>query len=156
MLSDAERRNIDQEARACGVRRAAVSEALMTVQKARGWVTEEAITDISETLGLSRAEVESIATSYELVFRRPVGSHVVMVCDSVSCWVTGGERILSAVAERLGIQPGGTTPDGRFTLLPAGCLGACDEGPAMMVDGELFGNLTAERAMEVLTRYGMG
>jgi NADH-quinone oxidoreductase subunit E len=126
----------------------------MILQESRGWVSEEAVADVAEALGVSTAEVESIASAYELIFRKPVGRHVVLVCDSVSCWVTGRERLLDGLGELLGIKPGETTRDGRFTLLPAGCLGACDRGPAMMVNGELFEELTPERAAEILARHG--
>jgi NADH-quinone oxidoreductase subunit E len=155
MLSDRERERIEEEARHHEQRRAAVSEALLIVQESRGWVSDEGIADVAEALGMSVEEVDGIATFYELIYRHPVGRHVIMVCDSVSCWITGEERILGHLRRRLGIEPGGTTKDGSFTLLPVGCLGACDAGPAMMIDGELFDNLTTERTDEILARYGM-
>ncbi len=156
MLSDQERRRIEEEAGLHEHRRAAVSDALLIVQESRGWVPDEAIAEVATILGMSRDEVEGIATFYELIFRKPVGRHVIMVCDSVSCWITGGERILDHLQRRLGIGLGGTTTDGAFTLLPAGCLGACDAGPAMMVDGRLYDTLTPERADEILAEYGRG
>ncbi len=154
MLSERERQRIEEEARHHEHRRGAVSEALYIVQESRGWVSDEALTDVAEVLGMSRDEVEGVATFYELLFRRPVGKHVIMVCDSVSCWITGEEKITAHLKKRLGVELGGTSADGTFTLLPIGCLGACDEGPAMTVDGELFVKLTPERVDEVLSRYG--
>ncbi len=153
MLSDQEKQRIEEEARLHEQRRAAVSEALLIVQESRGWVSDESITDVAEILGMSRDEVDGVATFYELVFRRPVGRHVIMVCDSVSCWVTGEERISDHLRQRLGIAMGETTADGAFTLLPIGCLGACDEGPAMTVDGELYQRLTPERVDEILADH---
>ncbi len=155
MLSARERERIEEEARQHEQRRAAVSEALLIVQESRGWVSDEGIADVAEILGLSREEVEGIATFYELVFRKPVGRHVIMVCDSVSCWITGEERISGHLRQRLGIEMGGTTEDGAFTLLPIGCLGACDTGPAMMIDGELYDRLTEEKVDEILGRLGL-
>ena len=155
MLSPHERQQIEEEARHHEHRRAAVSEALLIVQESRGWVSDEAVADVAEILGMSREEVDGIATFYELIFRKPVGTHVIMVCDSVSCWITGEERITAHLRQRLGVELGGTTADSAFTLLPAGCLGACDAGPAMLVDGELFDRLTPERADEILERYGL-
>jgi NADH-quinone oxidoreductase subunit E len=154
MLSERERERIEEEARLHEQRRAAVSEALLIVQESRGWVSDEGIADVADVLGLSREEVEGIATFYDLVFRKPVGRHVIMVCDSVSCWVTGEERISAHLKQRLGVDFGSTTPDGAFTLLPIGCLGACDAGPAMMIDGELYDHLTPERVDEILGRLG--
>lgn len=155
MLTDRERERIEEEARLHEHRRAAVSEALLIVQESRGWVTDDGIADVARALGMSVDEVEGIATFYDLVFRKPVGKHVIMVCDSVSCWITGEERISAHLSSRLGIGPGETTSDGAFTLLPIGCLGACDTGPAMTVDGEVFDRLTPERVDELLTRYGL-
>ncbi|MGO9308282.1 MAG: NADH-quinone oxidoreductase subunit NuoE [Spirochaetia bacterium] len=156
MLSEREKERILEEAGLHEHPRSAVSEALLIVQESRGWVPDEALGEVAVILGMSTEEVESIATFYELIFRRPVGRHVILVCDSVSCWITGEERILSHLQHRLGVGLGGTTPDGEFTLLPAGCLGACDAGPAMMIDGKLYESLTPERADEILAEYGMG
>jgi NADH-quinone oxidoreductase subunit E len=156
MLSERERERIDEEARHHEHRRAAVSEALLILQEGRGWVSDEGIADVAAALGMSVDEVDGIATYYELIFRRPVGKHVIMVCDSVSCWIMGEEKIREHLQRRLGIGLGGTTEDGAFTLLPVGCLGACDAGPAMMIDGKLFENLTIEKADEILSQYGMG
>ena len=156
MLTDQERRKIEEEARLHEHPRAAISEALMLVQETRGWVPDEALPEVADLLGVSTADVEAIATFYELIFRKPVGKHVILLCDSVSCWITGEERVLDHLERRLGVGLGGTTPDGQFTLLPAGCLGACDAGPAMMIDGKLYEMLTPARADEILAEYGMG
>ena len=155
MLSEHEKERILEEARLHEHPRAAVSEALLIVQEGRGWVPDEAIGEVASILGMSTEEVEGIATFYELIFRKPVGKHVILVCDSVSCWITGEEKITAHLQRKLGIGLGGTTPDGAFTLLPAGCLGACDAGPAMMIDGKLFDTLTPEKADEILAHYGL-
>jgi len=154
VLSDHERERIEEDARLHEHRRAAVSEALLIIQESRGWVSDEAVEDVAQLLGISREEVEGIATFYDLIFRRPVGRHVIMVCDSVSCWITGEERITGHLKATLGVELGGTTSDGAFTLLPIGCLGACDAGPAMMVDGELYDRLTPDRVDEILADHG--
>ncbi|HVO38680.1 MAG TPA: NADH-quinone oxidoreductase subunit NuoE [Spirochaetia bacterium] len=152
MLSSRERQLIEAEARHHEQRRGAVSEALMILQESRGWVSHDAIRDVAEVLGMTVEEVDGIATFYDLVFRSPVGKHVIMVCDSVSCWVMGEEKISDHLQKRLGVEPGGTTADGMFTLLPVGCLGACDRGPALMVDGEIVEDITPERADEIIAR----
>jgi NADH-quinone oxidoreductase subunit E len=156
MLSEREREKIAEEARLHELPRAAVSEALLIVQEHHGWVPDEALPEVASLLGVSTEEVEAIATFYELIFRHPVGRHVILLCDSVSCWITGEPRLLEHLQRRLGVGLGGTTPDGQFTLLPAGCLGACDAGPAMMIDGKLYDTLTPERADQILAEYGMG
>ncbi len=156
MLSEQERQKIAEELKQHDHARGAISEALLIVQEHRGWVPDEALPEVASLLGVSREEVEAIATFYELIFRHPVGRHVILLCDSVSCWITGEPRILDHLQKRLGVGLGGTTPDGQFTLLPAGCLGACDAGPAMMIDGTLYDTLTPEKADEILARYGTG
>ena len=88
---------------------------------------------------MSDAALDSIATFYNLIYRQPVGAHVVMVCDSVSCFVMNGEKLRDRVSQTLGVALGETTSDGQFTLLPIVCLGACDRAPVIMVDDQLFG-----------------
>ncbi len=150
MLSDEEKRRIEAEAGRYPSRRAAISEALMIAQEARGWVSDETLAEVAAEVGISTAEAESVATFYELIYRRPVGEHVILACDSVSCWIRGGASLLDALKERLGIGLGGTTADGAFTLLPAACLGLCDSAPAIMIDGETYGDLTPEKLDAVL------
>ena len=156
MLSEQEKKRIEEHAAALADRKAVVAEALMTVQESRGWVSDEAVEDVARELEMSAEEVEGIATFFELVFRRPVGEHVIMVCDSVSCWTTGSQQILDHLERTLGIRPGETTKDGRFTLLPAGCLGVCERAPAMMIDREVFGDLTPEKVDSIIAVYTRG
>lgn len=156
MLTEQERHRITEELKLHDYPRGAISEALLIVQEHHGWVPDEALPEVASLLGVSTEEVEAIATFYELIFRHPVGRHVILLCDSVSCWITGEPRLLEHLQRRLGVGLGGTTPDGQFTLLPAGCLGACDAGPAMMIDGKLYDTLTPERADQILAEYGMG
>src|SRR5580698_8920119 len=141
MLTAEEISEIETEAAHYPRRDAVCIDALKIVQRHRGWVSDESVRDIAGHLGMSPTDVDSIATFYNLIFRRPVGRHVIMYCDSVSCWIMGNERVRGHLQERLGIEPGQTTPDDRFTLLPIVCLGCCDHAPAMMVDGDLHNDL---------------
>jgi NADH-quinone oxidoreductase subunit E len=152
VLSDEERREIEAAARGLPHRRAACVEALRIVQRHRGWVSDE-IHDIAAALEMDPAELDGIATFYSLIFRKPVGRHVILVCDSVTCWILGGEDLRAHLERRLGIGLGQTTDDGLFTLLPAACLGACERAPAMLIDEELLTDLTAARIDEALERY---
>ncbi len=153
MLTDAEREEIEAEVRHYPQRRNACIDALQIVQRHRGWVSDEAVQDIAAALDLSPEEVDSVATFYNLIYRKPVGQHVILLCDSVSCWVMGYERLREHLAARLGIGFGQTSADGRFTLLPVPCLGTCDHAPAMMIGTELYRDLTPERLDEILQRY---
>jgi len=108
---------------------------------------------VAALLDMTPDELDSVATFYNLIFRQPVGRHVILVCDTVSCWVMGYEEIVAQLGERLGIAFGQTTADGRFTLLPIPCLGACDRAPAMMIDDDLHGPVLPEALDEILARY---
>ncbi len=153
MLKEEEIRDIRAEMGRYPTSRAAVPEALRIVQHSRGWVSTDAVRDIAAFLGLGAEEVEGVATFYNLIYRRPVGRHVILVCDSVSCWIMGYESLKQRLEERLGIAMGQTTPDGRFTLLPIACLGACHRAPALMVDGELHENVSPEALDRILEGY---
>ena len=152
MLSDEERKLIEAELHHHEQKRGAVSEALMILQHSRGWVSPAAIADVANALGMTVEEVHGIATFYDLVFRSQVGKHVIMVCDSVSCYVTGESRLTEHLKNRLGVELGETTADGQFTLIPVGCLGACDHGPALLVDGEIHEDITPERADQIIEK----
>jgi len=153
MLTEQERNEIEEEARKYPFKGAVGIEALKIVQKHRGWVSAESLKEVAHHLGMTNDELESVSSSYNLILRKPVGRHLILVCDSVSCWIVGGERIQDHLTRRLGVELGQTTADGRFTLLPSACLGACDGAPAMMVDDELHVNLDPEKIDSLLEKY---
>jgi len=152
-LSADEEREIRDEAANYPTRSAVCIDAMKIVQRHRGWVSDDALRDIAGYLDMSVDELDGIATFYNLIFRKPVGRHVIMVCDSVSCWIMGSERLTQAIATRLGVTAGGTTPDQRFTLLPIVCLGACDHAPVLMVDDDLHHDVDAAAVDRLLDRY---
>ncbi len=153
MLTPEERAEIEAECSRYERKRSAVIEALKAIQRRRGWVSDDAVRDVAEILEMTPAEVDGVATFYSLIFRRPVGRHVILICDSVSCWTMGYNAVLEHLQAQLRIKFGETSTDGRFTLLPASCLGACDLAPVMMVDEELYGNLTPPKVDEILSKY---
>jgi NADH-quinone oxidoreductase subunit E len=153
MLSAEEKKEIEAEFPRYERKQAVSVEALKIVQRHRGWVSDEDIKDIAEFLEMSPAELDGVATFYNLIFRKPVGRHVILVCNSVTCWIMGYEGILEHLKKRLGIDLGETTADGLFTLLPIVCLGACDQAPAMMIDDTLYGILDPAKIDEILAQY---
>jgi NADH-quinone oxidoreductase subunit E len=153
MLTQEEIQAIDDEWSHYPDKQAVSIEALKIVQRLRGWVSDESLSDVAAYLGMTIDELDSVATFYPLIFRKPVGKHVILICDSVSCWITGYEQLRQTISEDLGVTFGETTEDGRFTLLPIPCLGACDHAPAMMVDNELYGNLDSEKVKKILAEY---
>ena len=152
-LSASEKREIEHELTHYPDSRAASIEALKIVQKHRGWVPDGAIAPIAALIGMGAAELEGVATFYSLIFRQPVGKHVIKLCDSLSCMLTGYEDIKSALEKKLGIRYGQTSADKRFTLLPICCLGACDKGPVMMIDDDTHGDLTPGALDKILGSY---
>ncbi|HUB78550.1 MAG TPA: NADH-quinone oxidoreductase subunit NuoE [Bryobacteraceae bacterium] len=153
MLTREEISEIETEAAHYPKRDAVCIDALKIVQRHRGWVSDDSLRDIAAHLGMSPTDLDSVATFYNLIFRKSVGRHVIMVCDSVSCWIMGHERIKEQLTQRLGIGFGETTPDNRFTLLPIVCLGCCDHAPAMMVDADLHADLDPQTIDTHLEKY---
>ncbi len=152
-LSEAERSAIEHELHHYEDPRAASIEALKIVQKARGWVPDGACDAIGEVLGIPASDVEGVATFYSQIFRVPVGRHIIRVCDSMTCYIGGHESILGALEQQLGIVPGQTTADDRFTLIPVCCLGNCDKAPALMIDDDTFGDVQAAGVAALLEAY---
>ncbi len=133
--------------------RAATIDALKIVQSRRRWVSDGAITAIAAVLGVAAADVEGVATFYNRIYRQPVGRHVILVCDSIGCYLTGFEKVYQRIQEILAIKPGETTADDKFTVLPVVCLGACDRGPVLLIDEDTHFNVTPENVGQVLEQY---
>ncbi len=152
MLTEEEKKEIEEELKHYTHKQAACVEALKIVQRHRGWVSDE-IEGIAELLGMTTDELDAVATFYSFIFRRPVGKHIILICDSISCWIMGYDMLREHLKKRIGIGLGETSADGQFTLLPVSCLGACDHAPAMMIDDELYPDLTPEKIDGILKRY---
>jgi NADH-quinone oxidoreductase subunit E len=153
MLTETEMQAIDHEVKLVPYKEAAVIEALKIVQQQRGWISEESVQGIAEYLDMSAAEVDSVATFYNLIFRKPVGRHVILLCDSISCYVMGYKQVYEQLKKLLDIRFGETTKDKRFTLLPNACLGCCDHAPALMIDEDLYRDLDIDNLGSILDKY---
>ncbi len=123
------------------------------VQKQRGWVSDQAIIEISKILNISLSDIEGIATFYSQIYRQPVGRNIIRYCDSVVCYLTGYQKIKKALEKHLSIKTGQTTLDKRFTLLPICCLGNCDKSPTIMINEDLHSKLTPESIPHLLESY---
>jgi NADH-quinone oxidoreductase subunit E len=153
VLTEQERREIEAEFPNYATKQAVCVEALKVVQRHRGWVSDETLKDLSQLLDMTIDELDGVATFYNLIFRQPVGRHVILMCDSITCWILGYERLREQLSRRLGIQLGETTVDGRFTCLPIVCLGTCDHAPAMMIDNDTYRDLRPEQLDAILEKY---
>jgi NADH:ubiquinone oxidoreductase subunit E len=118
-----------------------------------GYVPDQALTGLAERLGLPVVDVYAAATFYRSLPIRPLGRHVIKMCKSVPCYLKNNRPVIDAVEKELGVGPGQTSHDGLFSLQMVNCIGACDKAPAMMIDDEVFGDLTPERVPEILAGY---
>jgi len=128
-----------------GARPDALIEILHAVQAACGYVPSDVIAPIAEALNISRAEVHGVVTFYHDFRDAPAGRCVVKLCRAEACQAVGGDALATDVEGRFGAKTGATSADGRVTLEPAYCLGNCALGPAVMVDGRLYGRMTPLR-----------
>jgi len=156
MLSEAERKEIDHEIKQYPSRQGACIEALKIVQRHRNWISDDSIKEIADYLEMSPDELDSVATFYNLLFRKPVGKNIILMCDSVSCWIRGYEALQAQIRDRLGIDMGETSEDEQFTLLPIPCLGTCEHAPALMINEELYRDLDAQTLDKILSDYQSG
>ena len=153
MLTAEEKQEIEKAIEQVPVKKAACVEALKIVQEHRRWISDESLKEVAAFMEMSAEELDSVATFYNLIFRKPVGRHVILLCDSISCWVMGYESIRAQLTKRLNINYGETSADDRFTILPNPCLGTCDCAPALMIDNDLYRNITIEQLDDILKKY---
>lgn len=128
-------------------------EALKQTQRSRGWVSRQDMVELAAELGLSLGQVYGVASFYSFIGRVPSGRHVIHLCNSLSCLLGGARLVLETLEDHLGLLPGRTTADGRFSLALASCIGACDQAPAMLVDGRPYGCLTPGRIIDLLRTF---
>jgi NADH-quinone oxidoreductase subunit E len=125
-------------------------DVMFALQAHYGYLSDRAMAEAAELLGMTPLELEELATFYTFTYREPVGRYVIHVCDSLICWMEGYRSVRDYLCERLEIQPGQTTSDNRFTLLPVCCIGYCDYAPAMLINRKVYGNLTPQKIDAIL------
>ncbi|MCX6028979.1 MAG: NAD(P)H-dependent oxidoreductase subunit E [Chloroflexi bacterium] len=134
-------------------KRAMLLAALYIAQEQYGWLSQEAIHRVASRLALSPGQVYTTASFYTMFKLQPQGRYRIQVCEGLSCYLVGGaEPVIEHVAARLGLRPGETTADGRFTLEVVQCLASCGTAPALRVNDELYENMTGEKIDELLER----
>lgn len=129
---------IDQILEHYPVASGAAIDLLKMIQNYYGWVSDQNLKALSKYTRIPIAELESVATFYNLIFRKPVGEHVLHPCNGVSCLLMGYRQIHQSLKQTLGIDDGETTQDNTFTLIPLPCLGACDKAPALLINDQLY------------------
>ena len=156
MIPETLKKELQQRVSHAVTKREAAVDVMKELQRHYGWLTDEAIVEAAGLLGLSPLQVEELATFYEKIYRRPLGATLIQVCDSISCWTACCEKLMAHLSKRLGVEPGGTTSDGSFTLVPCCCLGRCGEAPGMFVGDTFHGNLTEAKVDEILEQARKG
>lgn len=132
-------------------RESAVIAALSAVQLEQGWISTEMMDAVAKYLGMPAIGVYEVASFYSWFELKPVGRHVIAVCNNISCMLCGAEELIEHIGRKYDVKPGGTSPDGRFTLRQEEeCLAACDGAPMMMIDGRYYENLTKESVESIL------
>lgn len=127
--------------------------ALYAVQDEHGWVSQEAITAAADYLNMPKAILRGVATFYSLYRTKPTGRHLIQLCTNVSCMIFGAERLVDMLKGKYQVEPGRTSPDGRFSLMIMECIGACDKAPAMIINGEFHYNLDEKNILDILESY---
>jgi NADH-quinone oxidoreductase subunit E len=122
-----------------------VLPCLRRIQEDRGYVADSDIEELIAYLGVARIQVEEVLSYYTQLRRRPIGRWHLQACRNVTCSMRGAERVVDHLSKRLGVAPGGTTPDGRFTLTVVECLGSCGTAPVVMVNDAYHENMSTDR-----------
>ena len=126
---------------------------LRKVQAEYGYIPSEAIALIAKALKVAQSRVFSVATFYPLVSTKPQGRYVIRICKSIPCFLKNCQTIIESVEREIGIKPGETTPDGRFSFQLANCIGVCDKAPAMMINNDVHVDLTPREISLILKTY---
>jgi len=150
VFSDAGKREFERLLSRYPDKDAVILPALHLAQKEQGYVSDGAIVYIAELLSTSPARIEGVATFYTMYNRKPVGKYHVQICRNISCSLLGAEHLIGHVSKKLGVKPGETTPDGKFTLTKVECLGSCGTAPVMQVNDDYHENLDEARIDAIL------
>ena len=150
MLTENTRQSILELQEKYPVKRSALIPALHLAQKERGYLPLEIQSEVASLFDIALSEVHSVVTFYDMFFEKPVGKHLLHVCKNVSCMLRGADGVIKKICQKLQIQPGETTADGEFTLIPSECLGACDRAPMMLMDEKVIGPIQETEIDQIL------
>ena len=153
MLSEAAIKELNEIRRKYPDASAALLPALYIAQREFGYLGADAYEAVSEALGVPKAIARGVGTFYAMYKHKPMGRHVVQLCTNVSCMILGAEKLSDFLKNKYGLEPGGTTPDKRFSLMIMECIGACGTAPAMLVNDDFYENLTEEGLVKILGKY---
>lgn len=152
MISEQAKQRMRDLAARYPVSRSAVMPALHIAQQEEGYITAEGLQAIAEVLNMTTDDVESVATFYTMYYQQPKGKKVIKVCNSISCYLRNCDTLVEHLQQQLGIKPGETTPDGKYTFMTVECLASCSTAPALQVNDEFYENVTLESADALLAK----
>ena len=136
-----------------GENRQQLLEVLKEAQDRFGYLSGDSLVEIAKSLGLPLSEAYGVATFYSFLSTKPQGRHVIRICKSLPCFLKNYQTIVESVSREIGIKPGENTADGRFSFELVNCIGACDKAPAMMINYDVYGDLTAGKISQILRDY---
>ena len=131
-------------------------ELLKEAQNRSGYLSEKTIVKIAKSLDIPISDVYGVATFYSFLSTKPQGRNVIRVCKSLPCFLKNSQTIIKSVEEELGIKPGETTPDGKFSFQLTNCIGACDKAPAMLINNDVHVDLTPGKISRILKACEQG
>ncbi|PLX06472.1 MAG: NADH-quinone oxidoreductase subunit NuoE [Marinilabiliales bacterium] len=144
---------INEKIEKFGKERQALMPILQGIVADKNYITEDELLEVAKALDLSGAEVFGTATFYTFLEVKPLGKYVIRVCKTISCHMSGKDEIIHTLENTLGIKLGETTPDKKFTLKQANCMGWCHKGPVMLINDEVYPELTPEKAIAIIQEY---
>ncbi|MBE0699628.1 MAG: NADH-quinone oxidoreductase subunit NuoE [Anaerolineaceae bacterium] len=136
-----------------GATREELIPILTEVNRTVGYLPAAALDEISRLMHVPKSQLFSVATFYRMLSTKKLGKHIIQFCESAPCHVAGGRQVWLALQSALDLEPGETTPDGKWTLATVSCLGLCGVGPVMVVDEDMYGNVTPNQVPEILAKY---
>ena len=128
-------------------------ELLQEAQSKTGFLSQEAMAKVAKELSVSKSDVYGVATFYSFLSTRPLGRNVIRICKSLPCHLKNGQTIIDSIARQIGVKPGETTADGRFSFTLTNCIGECDKAPAMLINDDVHGDLTPAKIAKILKTY---
>jgi NADH:ubiquinone oxidoreductase subunit E len=136
-----------------GATREELIPILNEINRVIGYIPNTALKEMSRLMKVPQSQLFSVASFYSMLSTKPRGQHVIQFCESAPCHVAGGRQVWKALQEELNLQPGTTSPDGKWTLLTTSCLGLCGVGPVMVIDEDIYGNVSIEQIPQILAKY---
>jgi len=136
-----------------GDEKAELIPVLHEINRELGYISDEAIRELSEGMNLPSSHIYSVATFYRMLSTEPSGRHVIQFCESAPCHVAGGRQVWQKIKMELGLEKGETSEDDKWTLLTTSCLGLCGVGPVMVIDNDIYGNVTPDQVPGILGNY---